>query len=910
MIQIVFSIKFQSQLRRTRPALYEALEKTIITSAEASGGKTRQAFHCIIADFNESAMGFWIDILSCIETINKAIHAVSRDLYGYICVISALQDDETIPSIMRTLPSDGKASGIWCSSPVRGALNYFADFGPAGHRGRDISIKAGSESYTEIEAIKQIKLKETGAALYEKVPAILGEAGVKRAVLLGGEYTGKRECLRRYCAETSRAIPPLIISYGSGGAGLSCLANAYSPEIRGLFTEQKISTGQEMDMLFESLERERLRKESSKYTLFKARRFFSRLLNAYCEAAEKLKLSPIVILEEVQRSCHYTRQIVLDALEAKDRQKSILIYGTCSGEPLPERFSRVFHNVIELSAETPAGRPLDSISPSLLETAYACKLFYKYFPRHIFPELFEELGKNKRAIRRTLELLHQHKIIRSIDDPEPVIKDLAVIAENTLGGRCAYIRSLVKNALLSRLSAGTIAASYNLLEALHELGGGITDELALDAVRADIINGTCTAIEEALANGSFGDVTGNERAGALYYCYKTLSCLLFSKEDEIRETFRTLKNEDSSIAIYKSQMLTIAASYKMGVHDTNAALGAIKESMVISQRSGRRTKNAQVYRLFSLVNLSKKELSDALDYLSFAIDDAEKNKDHEELTVSTYYAANAHFIFGNLSKAERLIKQAEQTARLSGRQEWALRSQFVLGRFYFEMGKYRNALSIFKSLVENNDEETAAAMRTVVQAWIFRTELYLYECMPEKTDGHCSDSRLFEIEACYLTGNYEAAAKLASEFLDDLPQEHFLFLEQPDWQSGFSQCELLEFTQTEFWTRMCTVWRSLAICRLEEGGNEEAIRAMSKIMRDERFSDYDPNAPFYFFANFRVLTESSSAEVDRNTAISMAFKRLQRRAGRIDDIETRRAFLANQYWNKILFNTAKDYKLI
>jgi hypothetical protein len=42
----------------------------------------------------------------------------------------------------------------------------------------------------------------------------------------------------------------------------------------------------------------------------------------------------------------------------------------------------------------------------------------------------------------------------------------------------------------------------------------------------------------------------------------------------------------------------------------------------------------------------------------------------------------------------------------------------------------------------------------------------------------------------------------------------------------------------------------------------------------------------------------------------MAFKRLQRRAGRIDDIVTRRAFLSNQYWNKILFNTAKAYKLI
>jgi hypothetical protein len=81
-------------------------------------------------------------------------------------------------------------------------------------------------------------------------------------------------------------------------------------------------------------------------------------------------------------------------------------------------------------------------------------------------------------------------------------------------------------------------------------------------------------------------------------------------------------------------------------------------------------------------------------------------------------------------------------------------------------------------------------------------------------------------------------------------------------------------------------------------------------MRDERFGDYDPASPFYFFANYRVLNETNSPEVDKNTAISMAFKRLQRRASRVDGVEDRRSFLSEQYWNKILFNTAKDYKLI
>jgi hypothetical protein len=68
--------------------------------------------------------------------------------------------------------------------------------------------------------------------------------------------------------------------------------------------------------------------------------------------------------------------------------------------------------------------------------------------------------------------------------------------------------------------------------------------------------------------------------------------------------------------------------------------------------------------------------------------------------------------------------------------------------------------------------------------------------------------------------------------------------------------------------------------------------------------------PFYFFANYYIVNEADLSEVDRNTAISMAFKRLQRRAGRIDDVKIRQSYLTNQHWNNALFLTAKEYKLI
>jgi len=50
--------------------------------------------------------------------------------------------------------------------------------------------------------------------------------------------------------------------------------------------------------------------------------------------------------------------------------------------------------------------------------------------------------------------------------------------------------------------------------------------------------------------------------------------------------------------------------------------------------------------------------------------------------------------------------------------------------------------------------------------------------------------------------------------------------------------------------------------------------------------------------------------VDMNTVVSIAYKRLQRRAARIDDKETKQAFLTLSRWNNALILAAREYKLV
>jgi tetratricopeptide (TPR) repeat protein len=906
MIQMLFSVKFQSQLRRIRPEIFEGLEKAVIESIEESGGVIKRGFHAIVAGFDESSIGFWVDILSVLEAVSLSTDKYKRDLFGWTCVLSENIDDDIIPLLMRHLPPKIKASGIWCTPFVCKSLSGFAGFEDESF---PITYDSYSNSFNEIRTIKTESGESNNCAMYENIYNAVKEKTGQNIVLRGKALIGKRAALRRLCKELNDGVKPLVIGFNEYGSPLNAFTDAFSPETASFIKEGAVDTGEELESLHEQIFRGRLRFESSKYILQKGSRYLFLLLNIYCKGAAGNKKTPAIILENMEKAPQEMQELFIEVLSNITKDCSPVIYGTCSGEVIPKKFMHLFDCVINCPRESTPVFSSSDAAPSLWEIAYACELFGKYFPVYSFLDLFSEEGKNINAIHKAFMLLHTKKIIRSVETPLPDSIAFTEGVEELLGGRILFIRSMVKKRLLDWVRRGKISPCYNLLEALYNLGADISDSLVLEAIKSDLNNGTIKSIEKAIMEETFCKVVGEERAPALHYCFISIRSLLFGNEDTIKETFRNAKQEDSAIPIYRSQILAIDAGAKMALRDINGALDSVKESMVIIQgiRGGKEI--AQVYRLFSIVHLSKRELTDALEYLSFATDEAERHKDFDELSISAYYSAVAHFIYGNLSKAERLIKQAENSSRIAGRTEWALRSQFFLARYYFEIGKYKNAIVILKTLLDSSGGRHPSFAKTL-SAWIFRTELYLYERMPALPLEFNRDATLFELEALYLTGEYDKAVARADDILTNHSSDDFLFIEQPDWRSGFAQCELLEFTPSEFWSRMATVWKSLALCRTKTASVDDAVRSMQKIMRDERFSDYDPNAPFYFFANYRVLTETQCSEVDRNTAISMVFKRLQRRASRIDDNETRRTFLSNQYWNKIIFNTAKDYKLI
>jgi hypothetical protein len=85
---------------------------------------------------------------------------------------------------------------------------------------------------------------------------------------------------------------------------------------------------------------------------------------------------------------------------------------------------------------------------------------------------------------------------------------------------------------------------------------------------------------------------------------------------------------------------------------------------------------------------------------------------------------------------------------------------------------------------------------------------------------------------------------------------------------------------------------------------------MQRFMRDELLPDSDPSDSFCYYAWYCMLRDSGAAQVDMETVVSMAYKRLQRRAGRFDDMKAKQSFLNASRWNKMLMQAAREYKLV
>ena len=906
---MLFYLKYKAQLRRTRPDIVRQIDETLIRAITDAGGNTSFQRSIICAVFNEETIGFWLDIYILIENLKKSMEA-STEFFGYSLVIST-EFPNNSDLLCRFLANNG--GGVFMDiKAAKKFLSYAFIQKPERWQKRKKNWKYGSGGYFKIKELKLFNQPaKNDKIIQDDIVGILEKERGKNILISGLEYSQIRSGINIYCNKLNRNFPALTICFGS--MGLGALVDAWSPNIRSLSG----SHSEEIDSLWELLFRDRVRDEVSQYIKKSARRFLSLLMEHYIGAARKKKCTPVLLLENIHLARKMTAELLLDLLaEINNGERlGIVILGTAEGEILQdkERWQSIFDDVKKIDGEDEKALNIPKLPDDLWEIIYAISLLGRFFSPELFQRLFEEDDRNPVMIARAFSMLQALGVIDNPREPRLICRFFEERALELPGERKARIKAFVCGRLLSWAAGRNINPCFRLLTIIADLGGvrHIDDVLLLKSISSDIVNETVPELELAIKNGQLESFVSFEKAGALKYIFQTSRALYSGNEKNIDNIFQRPESEScsESFPVLNAQIVVNQCGYYLVKRDKNAASEKAKEAILLGQKI-----NAyclpQAYRLFALVSLSKQQTAETIEYLNFALANAEKTGNYHEMGVCAYYAAASQFLYGDLYSARSLAQKSIKQSLTAGCADWADRSRFLEGRLDFELGLYSQAHDIFEAMYKEPFGSITEEKKDLFAAWSYRCKIYFKDTAVYKPEGSNNDMDLFEIEGAYLAGDYQKTVDLASSLKDTVSKDHFLFTERAAWQSGYDQCEYLFFPRGEIQNRMICLFRSMALSRMSSGGGQEAMQDMQKLLREETPSEIDPSSAFSFYAKYRILEQTDASMVDMSTAVSMAFKRLQRRASRIEDIETRRQYLNGPRWNRELCLAAKDFKLI
>ena len=854
----------------------------------------------IRAVFDENSLGFWLDILLLIETLVQATQEASIDLHGYSLVFGKNMP-ELPNALYRYLAREN--GGIFFDQAASKALRPYTAADEQGYW-TVIARKYGLESLFRLKEVKIFIPTVRLDMSLQEANMKLSNPGQRPAVYIANRsFEGKRDKLyHRIAGFTSvnndGSFLPLFVRFGYGG--LNSLTDSWAD---WMHFAGKTDDEKKLSDCWEFLFRERLREKPSQFSVRTCRRYFALLLSMYDKLARDKGKTPVIILENIQIAEQSAASIIVESLRELPNH---LLLGTCTGEiddagidqwePLFPQLSNVNH--IEASQEKFPELPHD-----LVEIGYALSLLGRYFPPDMLPMLLEEMGKNAKTITRAFLLLNTLRVTDTELDCRPWHRDFQYKAEMMLGERKDTIKGLVRKRLLTWVTQKKLNPCFRLLEILKELSSNenIDDKLILQSILGELTGTDMEDFNNAHCYTIIKSIADPERGSILCYILETLSALHSVNVRSIQNAFSNPPPDCSLFPTLKAQVLVNQSLYYLGARNSEAAIEAVKESTLLCKKNDSPCL-AQAYRLFALVNLSQQRMGETLDYLGFALEYAAKPDGSQEIGMSTFYAASVNLLYGNLSRSRLLAEKARKHFVKSGNPEWADRARFFEGRLAFEIGSYQQAYDIFEEIRQNPEGSRFPEKDSVLEAWVYRA-LCCRTSSGSKPLNSSPDADLFEVETLCLNKNYSKVKELSGSFSNHSIQDYFLCIERPDWHSGFAQCELLCFSWNDLKDRMLCAYQALA-------GIKESIHTMRSILRNGQSLGIDPYDTFYNFAWYRVLEQTGASQVDISTAVSVAFKRLQSRAARIDDMEIRRQYLTQPRWNKALGEAAKNFKLV
>ncbi|OHE74747.1 MAG: hypothetical protein A2413_17945 [Treponema sp. RIFOXYC1_FULL_61_9] len=947
----------------------EELERTVAGALRDSGGTVSSSSGIISASFDDEVLAFWLDLMTALEGIDGAIARADKELMGRSCLVATGEGEkDKRKAMLFTLSQRGDSGGIWCERAIAARLSSYASFGADGDVMQLVSIfprpvPSAAVSYW----IRPRVAEDLSVLLGGDRSAVSGPVAV-----LGQPHSGKRQAVRCVLEKMLGGFPAYVVNFGCGGASPACFADAITDEIAVLMDSvaDKKRDRAAADK-FRRAQADRLRETCSRATFDSFAAAFAAVADDYIAACDARKLPAAFVLENFHLANGDAARLAVRVLGAVSAAGRAMVVLTGTGpetlrawreSPLHAvRVARVeppsraeiavmataagggdadslagFDALVLRACEDaargglgaarrvlvgwihdPDGFPVrvpEALTDDLLEIAYAARQLRSAFPAAGLEPIFRAEGKPAGTWRRALVSLADLGVITSVADPEPAIACFDAFVEARIPRKCESIRSLVRRVLLDAAEAKRLLPSYGLLREIARLGGGAGDDLALDAIEEEVSLGTGSNVLSAITEGHFEAAVGKRLASSLESLVRTRNVLSSASEADIRSIFAAVQPMVHPSLRYEACAAIDRASFDLAAGDSDGAAALGKRAILLLQDRKDSRDIARAYRIIALVELSREKVSDAIDYIGFAAESADHAGEAAEAVLVDACSACIQFVWGNLGKAEREIASAGRRAAALNLDRWERWSRFFGARLRFETGRYQEAMEILDSIAANAGSRLEEAEKRILDAWSFRTRAYAsspYADLESRLD-RSGDASFFAIEARFIEGDFKRSVEAADAFLTR-PQapsgvRPFCSPELPDWSSGFAMIEDRVAAAEGARERLARSFRALSLSAL--GSGLEARDELRRLVKDERLSELDPNAAFYSFAYSRALKAAGADVVDAGTALSVAFKRLQRRSSRIDEPEAKRSFISLSRWNVQIYADAKAHNLI
>lgn len=473
-----------------------------------------------------------------------------------------------------------------------------------------------------------------------------------------------------------------------------------------------------------------------------------------------------------------------------------------------------------------------------------------------------------------------------------------------------YIDTIFQNLILKKVSDGSLHPSIDLLQFT---GTDVSEEFIIQCLMslAQRPDYELPAITEKLPE-SFKIIA------------KFYSAMSHGDAVQAQNNLIAIKSKPAAvlgaiISLMETEYAFATANKTEGYAHARKALLAIREQTSLKLKS-------RIHRMMGLLCLVSDKVTEGSEFLNNAGSFAASCRDILEECLIQYKKAIEEYLFYSLSKSLYYAKECQAYAEKICRPDYIIAAKSLMGRINFDLGLYDDSSQLFlqASILASQYNLEDARVRSAL--WHARALAYCGRIPEAKSilDQWNDDTEAlyFLAEAELIRENYSSALEALPADISVVPKS-FSAVDTIAWNSSFQEIEgtaydfeiaggplhsYCNFFKTYLW--LMQAFQKNSKDTLTEAEVQKNIGKLQELVKQNRALGEGPYAPQFLYWIYEIAELFPFTTIDRQTALSRAFKVFQNRSGKIDDRTARNLYMNKNRWNQKILEAAQRYHFI